>query len=97
LNWHKNRPVLVWDWNQDRRNQIKLTLKSVRPEAGNVKTFVFSPESEVSWKAGQYMHYVLPQAEADDRGEERWFTISSAPHEKDLQITTRIFDKGGSS
>lgn len=76
---------------------MKLTLKSVRPEAGNVKTFVFSPESEISWKAGQYMHYVLPHEPADERGNERWFTISSAPHEKDVQITTRIFDGDGSS
>ncbi len=33
----------------------------------------------------------------DNRGEERWFTIASAPFEKELMITTRIANEKGSS
>jgi ferredoxin-NADP reductase len=65
--------------------------------ATDVKEFVFQANPDFRWQAGQYMHYVLPHANADDRGEERWFTISSAPSEGEIRITTRIADEHGSS
>jgi ferredoxin-NADP reductase len=64
---------------------------------GNVTRFVFSPAAPLTWTPGQYLHYTLPHDNADDRGEERWFTISSAPFEKDIWITTRIAEEHGSS
>jgi ferredoxin-NADP reductase len=67
---------------------MKVTFKSKYTEAGNVVTFLFSPEKEVSWQAGQYMHYHL-EVEGG-RKDDHYFTISSAPYEKDLQISTRL-------
>ncbi len=76
---------------------MKLRLKEQLSEFVGTKTFIFEPEEPTSWQAGQYMHYTLPHANPDDRGEERWFTISSAPYEKNIKITTRIsLDKGSS-
>lgn len=76
---------------------MNLTLEAIRNETGDVKTFVFTPDPATTWVPGQYVHYTLPHSPADDRGDERWFTISSAPHEQDIQITTRIFGDQASS
>ncbi len=57
---------------------------------GDAWSFVFAPKEPVTWVAGQYTHFKLLHANTDDRGDERWFTISSAPTEKNIVITTRI-------
>jgi ferredoxin-NADP reductase len=75
---------------------MKLRLIQRRPEVAGVETFIFEPDEPVQWQPGQYMHYVFPHKEEDDRGHERWFTIAAAPFENHLQITTR-FDKEHSS
>jgi ferredoxin-NADP reductase len=67
---------------------MKVTFKSKFTEAGNVVTFMFTPEKEVAWQAGQYMHYHL-EIEGG-RKDDHYFTIASAPYEKDLQISTRL-------
>jgi ferredoxin-NADP reductase len=75
---------------------MRLKLLEKKPEVQNVTTFIFEPEKPVVWQPGQYMHYLLPHPEEDDRGTARWFTISSPPYEKRPSITTR-FDTERSS
>jgi ferredoxin-NADP reductase len=60
-----------------------------RPEAGNVRTFVFDAGG-LAWVAGQSMAWVLPQAGATEDERQHWFTISSAPSEKTVNISTRV-------
>lgn len=69
---------------------MKMTLGLKKEEIKGVTTFIFEPETPVSWQPGQYMHYVLKHDKPDERGQERWFTIASAPFEKHIQITTRF-------
>jgi ferredoxin-NADP reductase len=76
---------------------MKLRLKAKRHEIADVHTFVFEPEKPTDWLPGQYMHYVIEDDKADERGSERWFTISSAPYEKHIDITTRLFEDKHSS
>lgn len=76
---------------------MKLYLKTQREQFAGVHSFFFQPEEPFLWTPGQYMHYVLEHENADDRGTERWFTISSAPFEHDIVITTRIDDEHSSS
>jgi ferredoxin-NADP reductase len=76
---------------------MKLTLREQRLATNNVKTFVFDASEPVQWQPGQYMHYVFPHPKEDDRGEERWFTISAPPYEKNITLTTRFTDEKGSS
>lgn len=76
---------------------MKLKLINVKDEIADAKTFVFRPEEAVSWQPGQYLHYFLQHPAADDRGIERWFTISSAPYEKNITITTRLASEHGST
>jgi ferredoxin-NADP reductase len=76
---------------------MKLRLKAQLTEFIGTKTFVFETEEPIAWQAGQYIHYTLHHDNPDSRGDERWFTISSAPHEKTIKITTRISPDAGSS
>ncbi len=76
---------------------MKLKLLEKRPQIENVFTFVFEPDKKVSWQPGQYLHYELPHPDADDRGIERWFTISAPPYEKTIQLTTRFDTKRSST
>jgi ferredoxin-NADP reductase len=69
---------------------MKLHFVSSHPEMENVQTFKFEPEQPIAWQPGQYMHYVLENLQPDDKGNERWFTISTAPFEKLIAITTRL-------
>ena len=76
---------------------MKLSLKQRQPETSDVITFIFDAPEPISWQPGQYMHYVLQHPEHDDRGVERWFTISSPPYQKDITITTRFTQDKGST
>lgn len=69
---------------------MKLRYTGKTDEVKNVCSFKFEPAETVSWQPGQYMHYVLDLPKVDDKGPERWFTISSAPFEKQITITTRL-------
>lgn len=69
---------------------MKLTLLEKKPETTNVISFIFKPENSVEWKPGQFFHYVLYHRPTDERGSDRWFTISAAPYEGHVQITTRF-------
>jgi ferredoxin-NADP reductase len=76
---------------------MKLNLVERRPEAPGVESFIFRPEAELAWKAGQFLHYVLHHEPTDDRGSDRWFTVASAPFQKDVMITTRLAAEKGST
>ena len=74
-----------------------LTLRARKPEAKGVESFIFEPAGPLVWKAGQYLHYVLHHRPTDDRGSDRWFTVSSAPSEGHVMVTTRFAEEKGSS
>ena len=40
--------------------------------------------------AGQFLQATIPDPHPDERGTQRWFTISAAPTQKDIIITTRL-------
>lgn len=69
---------------------MKLKLESTKEEIPGVFSFWFIPEEKVSWKAGQFFHYILHHEPTDERGSDRWFTIASAPYEEKIMLTTRF-------
>ena len=75
---------------------MKLTLINKKKQAQNIVSFVFKPEKSIAWKAGQYLIYSLPHENEDLRGRMRFMTISSAPFERNIAITTRIEKKPSS-
>ncbi len=76
---------------------MKLKLTAKKLESPGVVSHFFKPEEPLEWKAGQYLHYVLNHGATDDRGSDRWFTIASAPHERQVMLTTRFASKKGST
>lgn len=75
---------------------MKLKLIEKKEQAGDAVSFIFESKNQIDWRPGQFMHYTLDH-EADDRGVERWFTISNAPYEKNVAITTRILPREAST
>jgi ferredoxin-NADP reductase len=88
------QPGIISYWEE---GVMKLRLIQKHQELHDVCSFVFEPEEPITWEAGQYMHYNFPHPDTDDRGVERWFTISTAPFEKNIRITTRLALEKGSS
>lgn len=58
--------------------------------AQNVYSFWFKPSTPIRFVAGQFIELYLPHVEADNRGQKRWFTISSSPEDKHISITTKV-------
>lgn len=69
-----------------------LILKEKEFLIDNIWSFRFTPSEPQTWIAGQYMSVELPHDTPDSKGTKRWFTISSAPSEGYMQITTRVSD-----
>lgn len=76
---------------------MNLKLLEKKQIGENVNLFIFQPESPVTWKAGQYLRYHIDEPQPDDRGQNRFFTIASAPSEQNIFITTRFVPDGGST
>lgn len=76
---------------------MELTLIEKKPETLNAVSFFFKPAFPLLWTPGQYLIYALDQENPDLRGKMRFFTISSAPFENHIAITTKIDDKSPSS
>lgn len=74
-----------------------VTLEAIQKEAEHIWTFCFRPERPVHYTAGQYIELTLKHAEPDDRGIRRWFTLSSAPSDELVSITTKFAAENGSS
>lgn len=67
------------------------------PEADNIKTFYFKPESPVHYTAGQFIELTVPHKNPDKRGIKHWFTLSSSPTDELLSITTKFAGDKGST
>lgn len=57
-----------------------------------VSTFWFKPDSDLDYNPGQFVEVSLPHSNPDERGVNRWFTLSSSPTEELLAITTKLAD-----
>jgi ferredoxin-NADP reductase len=76
---------------------MRLTLVEKKQETEFSFSFLFKPDIPFSWKSGQFLHYILKHSNPDNRGTERYFTISSAFFENIIMLTTRFIESGGSS
>ncbi len=57
----------------------------------DVHSFYFQRPDGYEFTAGQYNRWIIPIENPDERGNSRYFTISSAPYEKEhLMLTTKI-------
>lgn len=65
-----------------------ITLKNKKQISPNVFNFVFTPEKPFDWKAGQ--HVLLSLKTKEGKRLRRAFSVSSAPSEGHITITTRV-------
>lgn len=72
---------------------MEVSFVRAEDSARGVKTFWFQPERPARYIAGQFTEIFLPHS-ADERGQRRWFTLSSSPSEELLAITTKFADDG---
>lgn len=71
---------------------MKATLAHRQQLTDTIASFSFKPEKDFSFTAGQYINLTLTGHVEDGEPAERWFTISSSPHEELITITTRVGD-----
>ncbi len=66
-------------------------------EANGIVNLYFEPLERYQHMAGQFIEINLRHDKPDSRGIRRWFTLSSAPEDELLSITTRYAGKNSSS
>jgi glycine betaine catabolism B len=74
-----------------------VTFERADQTAANIKTFWFKPARAVRYTAGEFIEMYLPHDNADNRGQKRWFTLSSSPTDELVSITTKFAAERGSS
>lgn len=75
---------------------MSVIFESSQRVADTIMTFSFRSERPLDYIAGQFIELTIPH-QADERGDRRWFTLSSSPTEELAAITTRISPENGSS
>ncbi len=75
---------------------LPVILERVEHINDHIWTFSFRPEKKVSYVAGMFTELYLNHEPHDDRGQRRWFTLSSSPTEDLLTITTKFAPKSSS-
>lgn len=63
----------------------------------DIISFLFRPEGSLDFKPGQFLRYYIADPSPDERGENRFFSIASAPFEKNIKLTTKLDPKNGST
>ena len=71
-------------------------LESVEQITPIVSTFWFRTEKKLDYTAGQFIELTINHSEPDDRGQKRWFTVSSSPNDEYIAITTKHADRPSS-
>ncbi len=76
--------------------KLVLELKEKIRVAFNTYEFVFLRKKLFSFHPGQYMEWTLPHSRIDNRGNRRYFTISSSPTEREVKIGVKFYSKASS-
>jgi ferredoxin-NADP reductase len=73
---------------------MRVTFDHSQPETADITTFFFKPSQPIRYTAGQFIELTIPHEHPDERGIKHWFTLSSAPDQDFVSITTRFASKG---
>ncbi len=74
--------------------KLLLKLKEKKQLTKNIYEFIFSSETKMKFKPGQYLEWTLPMEKSDSRGNRRYFTISSSPTENNIHVGVKFNDNG---
>ena len=72
------------------RRKLFLKLQSIQGIAKQTYEYTLEKPHGFNFKAGQYLEWMLPHAQADSRGIRRYFTIASAPEEEMLRLALKV-------
>lgn len=78
------------------RQKLFLILQSKSEIAAGTWEFVFAKPTAMTFKAGQYLEWMLPHMPADSRGIRRYFTIASSPTEDTIRLALKVTNPGSS-
>jgi len=73
------------------KRRLALTLDRVEQVAADCYDFVFSAPRRFAFEPGQYLEWTLPVPRGDARGNRRYFTIASAPGERDVRLGVKFY------
>jgi ferredoxin-NADP reductase/Na+-translocating ferredoxin:NAD+ oxidoreductase RnfD subunit len=78
--------------------KYRLSLPFIGKEQISPDTYLFKFQKTKGFKfiPGQYMEWTLSLFPSDSRGNRRYFSIASAPHEKELMIAVKFYPNGSS-
>ena len=81
----------IFSYSVSPKGRRVLTLRARRKLAAGVYEFVFAPDRPLTFRAGQYLEWTLPGKRSDARGNRRYFTIASAPSERELRLSVKFY------
>ncbi len=73
------------------KGRYMLTLVGIEQMSTDVYDFIFKTDRSFNFKPGQYLEWTLSHHYPDDRGNRRYFTIASAPTEKDVRLGVKFY------
>lgn len=76
---------------------MKVVFDHSEAEGASIRTFYFKTDRPLQYTAGQYTELQVPHQHVDDRGDKRWFTLSSPPGRELVTITTKYAGDAKSS
>ncbi len=79
------------------KQKLVLKLKEKIQVGSDIYHFVFIPDQQLKFRAGQYLEWTVPNSHSDGRGNRRYFTIASSPTEKEIMLGVKIPSEGASS
>jgi len=78
------------------RRKLFLSLRSKQEIAPNTWELVFAKPAGFTFQPGQYLEWMLPHKNLDQRGPRRYFTIASSPTEEVVRLIFKTVDAGSS-
>ena len=83
----------LFTWAVGPRARLTLTLRRIEQSARDSYDFVFRPDRKLAFQPGQYLEWTIPADHTDSRGNRRYFTIASAPTERDIRLGVRFYPR----
>ncbi|HSX48078.1 MAG TPA: FAD-dependent oxidoreductase [Candidatus Nanoarchaeia archaeon] len=68
---------------------MKLQLIRRQPETHDTERFYFTPGEKFDYQPGQFLKWTINH-EADERGQDRFFSLASSPTEAELMLCTKF-------
>ena len=74
------------------KQKLILTLKKKIRLSEDLYDFIFESDQKFKFRAGQYLEWTLNDVSFNTKGNRRYFTIASAPSEKEIRVGIRLQD-----